>query len=125
MAKDDATWLNVAYVCFLVLASYVGFKALETVGIQTGLLERFEWYMLAATFAGLIIGVVASLILKGNAERHEYLLSSIAELRKVTWPSWQDTKRMTVIVCIVCGVFAVIVSAFDIVWAKLLRGLLA
>jgi len=32
---------------------------------------------------------------------------------------------MTIIVCIVCGVFGVIVSAFDVIWSKALKMLIA
>ena len=125
MSKDDATWLNVGYVCFLLVASYVGFKALETLGIQLGWLERFEWYTMAASAGSVVIGVAATWFLRSDAERHEYFLSAISELRKVSWPSTSDTKRMTIIVCIVVGVFAVIVSVFDVVWAKALNLLIA
>ncbi len=124
MSKDDAAWLNVAYVCFLVLVAYCGYKALETVGVQTGWSERFEWYEYLATIGGILIGVGSTWFLRADSERHEYLLSSIAELRKVTWPSWQDTKRMTIIVVVVVGIFAVIVSIFDVVWARALGMLL-
>jgi len=86
MSKDDATWLNVAYVVFLVLAAYVGFKAIETLGLQTGWVERFEWFSIVSTLGGVVIGIIATVIVRTDAERHEYLLSSIAELRKVTWP---------------------------------------
>lgn len=125
MSKDDATWLNIAYVCFLAIAAYVTFKALETVGIQTGWLERFEWYSVAAPLVGIVIGSVITVVLRSNAERQEFLLSSISELRKVSWPTWTDTKRMTLIVCVVVGVFAVIVSVFDVIWARALRVLIS
>ena len=42
----------------------------------------------------------------------------------MTWPSVEDTKKMTVIVVVVCAIFAVILAAFDVVWAKLFRLLL-
>ena len=125
MGKDDATWLNVTYVAFFALAAFFGYKALELVGIQTGWIERYEWYSLASTVAGVLIGVGATWYLRGDPERNDYLLSSIAELRKVTWPSWDETKRMTLIVVVVVGIFAVIVGVFDLLWAKALHLLIA
>ena len=121
MSKDDATWLNVAYVCFLVITAYIGFCAIQTVGIQTGWEERYDWFSIASSLGGVAFGIVCLITVRGDTERHDYLLQSIAELRKVTWPSPQDVKRMTLIVCVVCGVFAVIVSAFDVVASKLLK----
>ena len=125
MSKDDAAWLNVAYVVFFVLSSFVFFKAIETLGVQTGWSERFDWYAAAQVALGLILGVSVTYYLRHDSSRHDYFLASIGELRKVTWPSWPDTKRMTIVVCVVVGIFAVIVSLFDLVWAKALKLLLA
>lgn len=121
MSKDDATWLNVAYISFLIIVGFVGFKALETVGLQTGWQERYEWYSAVSILGGVVFGIVTSVILRADKERHEYLLASIGELRKVQWPTWSETKRMTIVVCVVCGVFGVIVSIFDVAIAALLK----
>lgn len=121
MSKDDATWLNVAYIAFGVLVAFFCYKAAELIGIQSNLGETLEWYDLGSTVLALALGLVSTLWLKSDSERHEYFLAAIGELRKVTWPSWQDVKRMTVIVCVVVGIFAVIVSVFDVVWARTLN----
>jgi preprotein translocase SecE subunit len=125
MSKDDAAWVNVAYVVFFLLSSFVFFKAFETAGVQTGWSERFEWYGPAQVAIGLLLGGAVTALLRKDQEKYEYFLASIGELRKVTWPSWPDTKRMTIVVCVVVGIFAVIVSIFDLFWAKALKLLLA
>jgi preprotein translocase subunit SecE len=125
MQKDDATWLNVAYIVFAVLVGYVGYSALEMLGVRTGWLERFDsWYPIASTFGAIAIGVGVTLWLKADKERHEYFLSAIGEVRKVVWPSFEDTKRMTIVVGVVVAVFAVIVSLFDAGWAWALSKIL-
>jgi preprotein translocase subunit SecE len=121
MHKDDATWLNVAYIVFFALTSFVGYKALQTVGLQTGWIERYDWFNYVQVFGGLAIGAVTTYALKSDRERHDYLLASITEMRKVTWPTPEDTKRMTVIVCVVCGILALVIAAFDFVWASILH----
>ena len=121
MSKDDATWLNVAYVAFLVLIGFCAYKAVETVGIQTGWMERFEWFNYLSTFVAAAVGIGATWYLRADKQRHEYLLASITELRKVQWPDWPETKRMTVIVCVVVGIFAAVVGVFDLAWAKVLK----
>ena len=125
MAKDDATWLNVAYVTFLLIMGYVAYQALELTGIQMGWVERYDWFVYAATALAVVVGVGLTWYLRRDAERHDYFLSAIAELRKVSWPTWADTKRMTVVVCIVVAIFAVIVGMFDAAWAWTLRHLIA
>jgi len=125
MSKDDAAWVNVAYVVFFLLSSFVLFKAFETIGVQTGWSERFEWYGTGQIALGLLLGGVATSLLRKDSDRHDYFLACVGELRKVNWPSWPDTKRMTIVVCVVVGIFAVIVSIFDLFWAKALKLLLA
>jgi preprotein translocase subunit SecE len=46
-------------------------------------------------------------------------------MRKVQWPDWENTKKLTMIVCVVVAVFSVILTVFDLAWAKLLKLLLA
>jgi len=124
MQKDDAYWLMVSYVVFFTLSAYVGFKAIEMVGVQMVWAERYEWYKVAETLGGVALGLAAVFYVKKDKARNEYYESSISELRKVTWPTWLDVKRMTVIVCVVVAVFAVVLGAFDYVWAEALKILL-
>ena len=125
MGKDDATWLNIAYVCFAALVAFFVYQAIETTGLQTGWTERYQWFAVGSTLGAVIVGSLMGLLIKGNPDRHNYYLAAIGELRKVAWPSWADTKRMTLIVCVVVGIFAVLLGAFDYVWAWVLKGLLA
>ena len=124
MPKDDSTWLNVCYVAFGVLLYYVATLAFGTVGVQTGWQERYEWFPIATTAGSLVLAVGSTWALRGNKERHEYLLASIAEMRKVIWPSVEDTRKMTTVVVMVVAVFCVILTAFDMVWAKILKWML-
>lgn len=121
MKKDDAFYLRLAYVIFAGLLAFTFYKALGTVGIQTGLSEKFdELFQPASLVLSLLAGALGVLYLARDKERHEYYLASVAELRKVTWPGFLDTRRMTIVVCIVVGVFALVLAAFDLLWAELL-----
>lgn len=125
MSKDDAAWLNVAYMVFFAILAYVFYRFVDTFGIQYGWVERYEWFSYLSVFLGLVGGSLTTYWLRSDHERADFYLASIGELRKVTWPTWPDTKRMTVIVCIVVGIFAVIVSIFDLIWARALKVLIA
>ncbi|SME87979.1 preprotein translocase subunit SecE [Pseudobacteriovorax antillogorgiicola] len=121
MKKDDAFYLRLAYVIFAGLVAFTSYKALETIGVQTGFSEKFdELFQPASLIVALLIGAGTSLFLSRDKERHEYFLASVGELRKVTWPSFPDTRRMTIVVCVVVGIFAAILAAFDLIWAELL-----
>jgi preprotein translocase SecE subunit len=124
MQKDDAYWLMVGYVVFFAISAYVGFKAIELVGIQMVWSERYEWYKVAETLGGVAFGGLLTVYVRRDKERGAYYEASIAELRKVTWPTWTDVKRMTLIVCVVVAVFAVILGIFDAAWSNALKLLL-
>jgi preprotein translocase SecE subunit len=121
LEKDDSTWLNVGYVVTGLLIATVIWNALEMVGIQTGWSDRYDtWFPGVKNGLAVIGGTLSALWLKSDRARHEYFLSAIGEVRKVAWPSALDTRRMTIVVCVVVGIFSVILSVFDMVWGKVL-----
>jgi len=54
----------------------------------------------------------------------EYVRDVRAEIRKVTWPTWPDLRRTTVIVSIFVIVIGVIIGIMDVISSKLLIDLL-
>jgi len=125
MPKDDSTWLNIAYGIFFVLAAFVYYKLLESAGVRLGWVERYsDWFPTVSSLLSMVLGGGTTLWLRSDPERNEYFLSAISETRKVTFPSWDDTKKMTLIVVVVVGVFSAILSVFDIAWARILKLLL-
>lgn len=121
MGKDDSTWLNICYVLVALLTAFVGYKAFAAIGVQFGWTERYdEWFVIVNNVTGIVIGAASVLWLRASIERREYHLSTISEVRKVTWPSVEDTKKLTVVVAVVVAIFSVILSVFDVVWSKTL-----
>lgn len=125
MAKDDNFWLNAFYIVFTLIMAYLGFQLVNTLGVQFNWVERYDtWFPLANNISALVIGIASTLFLKSDSERVEYYLASIAEMRKVAWPTYEDTKRMTVVVVIVVLIFAVILGVFDFAWSNILKQIL-
>lgn len=125
MQKDDKFWLNVCYLVFAGLVAYVLTQTFETVGIQTGWGERYStWWEPSGLALSIVLAILTTIWLRRDPERHDYFLQSIGELRKVTYPSVDDTRRMTIIVCVVVGIFAVILAMFDTAWAFTLKGII-
>lgn len=126
MGKDDLTWLNFCYVFFAFLAAFVGYQAIFTVGVQLAWTERYDqWFPIVNNLGAIFIGAVSAFWLRSSVDRREYHLSAIAEARKVTWPSFDDTKKMTLIVAIVVAFFSVVLSIFDVIWSRLLQQILS
>lgn len=125
MQKDDSTWLRTGYSAFALLVAFVFWKMFIQIGLKAGWLERYE----AGTRVGSVVLAIAcgagvAWWLASDKGRHEYFLASVGELRKIQWPDWEQTKKLTLIVCVVVAVFSVILTVFDIGWARLLKLLL-
>jgi preprotein translocase SecE subunit len=126
MQKDDATWLRTVYAVWACLAGFVFWKMLMFVGLKAGWLERYEaGYNVGSVVVAVLLGVLAIWLLVRDSARHEYFQASVSELRKVQWPDWEHTKKLTMIVCVVVAIFSVILTVFDMAWAKILKLLLA
>ncbi len=96
------------------------------IGLKSGWLERYEAGFNAGSVAlAVVLGLLSIWLLVRKTERHEYFLASVGELRKVQWPDWEHTKKLTMIVCIVVAIFSVILTVFDLAWARILKLLLA
>ena len=122
MSKDDATWLNICYSFTVLILSYIVYQAMFSIGVQLSWTERYdEWFPLVSTLFSIGCGLGLTYLLQKSPERREYHLSAITEIRKVAWPSADDTKKMTWVVVIVVAIFAVILAVFDIFWSKVLQ----
>ena len=53
-----------------------------------------------------------------------YFLNSWRELRKVTWPGWRETMRLTFAVFVFAILFALIISGVDYVLDKIFKALI-
>ena len=125
MNKDDATWLNICYVAFFALSAYVANKAIFTTGSYYGWVDRYDqWYPIAGQVASVLLGLFSLYILRSTQEKRDYYLATIGEVRKVTWPSLPDTKKMTTVVVIVVAIFSLILTTFDSLWSKALQTIL-
>ena len=73
----------------------------------------------------VVFAAASTYYLTRDKGRDDYFLASIGEIRRVTWPNFIDTRRMTIVVCVVVGVFAAILFVFDFLWAEVLKLLLS
>lgn len=72
-----------------------------------------------------LIAMVASIgiaiALRRNERVHTYAMEVGSELSKVTWPTWKDTKRATIVVMITTLIIAAILGLLDLIWGTLTR----
>jgi preprotein translocase subunit SecE len=97
-AGADTAKLIAAIV--LVLGGIVAFYALKS--------RPEVWASWAALFGGLVLGIVVFALSQYGRNFWQFVLESRVELRKVFWPSRQETMTTTLVVL----VFVVIASIF-------------
>lgn len=75
-----------------------------------------------AIIAALIIGALLALALTNQGKAFKtLLLDSRVELRRVTWPSKQETTQYTWQVTVMTGILALLVWLMDMVFSKLIQ----
>jgi preprotein translocase subunit SecE len=63
------------------------------------------------------VSVGATLVLRRKYNKLALEIGN--ELSKVTFPTWEETKKLTIVVIIVTIIIALILGAFDYVWSQL------
>ena len=115
-----ARYVNMSFVGLALLAWVI---LSEFAGWGLGLAgAAYNPEMLGANFRlanllGLGMAVVLTFYLR---RRYSTLAMEIGnELSRVTWPTWPETRLSTIVVIIVTVIIALILGAFDYVWAQL------
>lgn len=73
----------------------------------------------ASSIAGAVAGVITVFVLLRNQVASTFTDSVVSELKRVTWPTREETISNTGIVVGATIFFAVLLSTYDFLWAKL------
>ena len=126
MQKDDRTWLNICLVCLVLIASLLFWKAISFATFK--LLPAYTneiWFNPLVILASVMFGIGVTYVLQHDANRGEFLLGSVTEVRRVSWPTWEVTRKLTMIVCVVVAFFSCVLFVFDGIWGRILHFLLS
>ena len=77
-----------------------------------------------AVVAGLVAGAVVFMATAKGADTREFLLESRFELRKVVWPTRQETMRTTWVVIVVVILMSLMLAGMDLVIQAAVKWLL-
>jgi len=69
----------------------------------------------------MLASIGVAIWLRRNDKVHTYAMEVGSELSKVTWPTWKDTKRATLVVIITTLVIASILGLLDLAWGAVTR----
>lgn len=71
------------------------------------------------TLLGLGIAAGSSFVAFKNEKVYGFSAEVVSELKKVTWPTKEETRTATIVVIVTTVVIAMILGVFDAVWAAL------
>jgi len=111
-------YINIGFVVVGIVAWAIAARFFGTV---------LEWFnfdapligsgFLRSDLLGMAAGVAAGVALKMNPAVNTWGLEVGNELKKVSWPTWDETKLSTIVVIVVSIIVAVVLGLFDTIWA--------
>ena len=85
--------------------------------------EWATWMRVAAVIAGLVLGAVAFMTSSKGPELREFFSETRFELRKVVWPTRQETLQTTLVVIVMVLILSIVLWLFDMVLVTILQAL--
>ncbi|MCC6278801.1 MAG: preprotein translocase subunit SecE [Oligoflexia bacterium] len=124
MTEDNKKIVTISFVLGAVLVGYVSRLLLQVGAQSVSVLARWESNDYVSNFFPVLVGLAVFLALQLNSKAQEFGDSVVSELKKVTWPSKNDTGVMTIVVVITLIISGVLMGMYDAVAAYLVRLLL-
>ena len=119
-----ARYVNLSFVViglalYIILGEFFG-GVLGIFGSSTNFQVLGANFRLANLLA-MVMAIGVAIWLRRNERVHSYAMEVGSELSKVTWPTWKDTKRATLVVIVTTLVIACILGLLDLAWGALTR----
>lgn len=67
---------------------------------------------------GLVLAATGTWLLWRHRQTQQSAAETVAELRKVTWPTRKETSQATVVVIVTVIIAAMILQVFDAIWSR-------
>lgn len=109
-----------AFILAGALAAIVVDVLFESLAVTFGRVARLRNEDTLRHGLPLAIGLITFLLLQFNSRIRVWADECISEVRRVVWPSKQEVTAMTVVVCIMVGLFGLGLGIFDFVSGQLL-----
>jgi preprotein translocase subunit SecE len=74
--------------------------------------------IVALVIFGLLIVIVAVYCIKNKEKVVKFLRSLKSEFKKISWSSWRDVRKNTIVVLIVVIAVAILIGVVDVLFSK-------
>ena len=113
MDKSNSKILTLIFVAFSVLVGFTISTLLKVFSGAFGIIAKLMNYDLFRHGLPVAIGIGLFIYLQFNKSVLKWSDEVIAEVKKIVWPPFKDTRGMTIIVVVMVLISSVIVSVFD------------
>lgn len=123
MEKSYNKIITVSFVIAAVLCGYVASVLIKVLSAW-GTFARISHSQLVSHGVPVFIGVVVFLYMVLTPKVKNWAGEVALEISKIVWPSVKDTRALTIVVCIIVLLAAMIFWVFDIVSSQLIEFIL-
>ena len=114
-------WVSLVYAAAAILIFILLDKSFEWIGISLLNPNFFDYevlgsYVRVRTVAALVGAIGAAFYAYRRADVFAYLSEVIMELKRVTWPSLDETRRSTIVVIVFTILLSTYLATFDYIW---------
>ncbi len=124
MAVQDNTnskIMTIAFVACGFLAALVVQVLFENFSVSFAPVARLHNNETIRHALPITVGLITFAVMQFNARIRVWADESVAEVRKVVWPSRRDTVAMTIVCCVMVVVLGIMLGAFDFASQHLVR----
>jgi preprotein translocase subunit SecE len=111
--------LLVGFILMVIVDSLVGW-VMELSGATELNFQLIGDRFTLSTLVGVLAGGFIALYLTRNQRVSTLSSEVVLELKKVTWPTAQETRGATVVVIITVFIMAIFLGAFDLFWSSVM-----
>ncbi len=123
MEKSYNKIITVSFVCAAVLLGYVASTLIKVLSAW-GTFARISNNQLVSHGVPVAFGVICFLYMILNPKIRTWGGEVAIEISKIVWPSVKDTRALTIVVCMIVLLAALIFWVFDIISSQLIEFIL-
>lgn len=115
-------YVHISFAVLGLIAAYVLSNLFEAIG---GALS-FSYSvvgMSVASLAAFLVAIVGTVILWRNEKVFGFAEEVAQELKKVTWPTYEETRTSTIVVLVMVVIFSLVLGFFDFIWSGITNAL--
>lgn len=114
MEKTNSKYVTLAFIALSALVGFTIAALLQALSGAFGTIARLSNYDMFKHGLPVIIAFALFFALQFNKGILTWTDEVIAEIKKIVWPPFKDTRAMTVVVIVMIFISSLIISVFDL-----------